>query len=50
LWFEASLGKKVCKIPISTEEAANDGLHYHPSYEGSLNRRITVQVKPGIKM
>jgi hypothetical protein len=45
---QSQLGKKVCKI---RNKKAGHVMHtYHPSYEQTLNRRVSVQASPGINV
>jgi hypothetical protein len=46
LQFEATLGKKVSEIPISTSRLIIVVYCYNPSYMGGIGKRLTVQDWP----
>jgi hypothetical protein len=47
-WFEASLGKKLVRPHLNQKELGVVAHACHPCYEGSVNRRVTIQAGPGI--
>jgi hypothetical protein len=44
-WFKAYLSKKLVRPPTTSQPTKRKGWASHPSYTGSISRRITPQAK-----
>jgi hypothetical protein len=49
-WFKASLGRKCTRHHLNSKKLGTVVPTCHPSYMGTVNRRITVMASLGIKV